>query len=844
MFDTIALIMFGIAGACFILLAYTILCCVDMHKKFKNENSSSITKKYTWNLFLDLIIIVYKKFVKGATAGLAGANDKIAMASLKAVYKKVKKAAYGNAIVSLLIAVISIIIGIQLLQVNEAIKTVATSIQSIFGDDDCTCYAMCTNNPEDDLKCTYELIFGPDEYQRLLNDMVLTPEEQEKFETLYDACIEFNKNYSKESGEHIIPYINETMVSDYRQAIGNNSKFMSHDGKDRTKMTNDELKADLIKLLSDYKQNGRNPNCKCYEYSGTKLERKCNGEKHWTKGWEWEEIPDGTTPTPGPTPTPPGPTPGDGGELGHATGQYAITLDDGLSYYWYHQSSGCNCVNTVIDPTYGKYANLRLGGEKKSGHIANAATRGCSTYATAMALSNILGKEITPYIVLTDVLGESIKSGCEGYWCAHDGSNGIRITSEPMAMYKAKITAKAMEVYASDGLQAKAINMNQSEVDEILAKNGVVVCSISGASWEWYNNASSSHFILIRKKDTSTGLYYCLNSTYPKDYTDYGPTSDARCKKTMDIGVPWSTLSSHFHNADGAAYWKEGGSGGGGGEYTPTGDWYSDANRISKYNNRVNIYKEVYAYNGLPWNANVDTYVIDTDASTKSLFSWTKQTSSTGESLNIDYANTIKKSGRFCKGVGFWLTPNEKGKTVFDYMRWGGWEAKDAGCLKTIDGIDCVGVAPPPTVVDKAYCDDYNQSAWKTASSASSSLYQNRKMAIILESKSGNGVWYLPCTPADAKGHTFPGGIAQTNIKANGVSGNAYNVRVAGSSGDSDGYADTWEAGMVCNKLNTVTTAGNKPTAYMYNVCETYGWKSDLLSAVQNNYRVIGYVVW
>lgn len=496
MFDTIALIMFGIAIVLFIMLAYTILCCADMHKKFKNGNSSSIVKKYTWNLFLDVLIIVYKKFIVGATAGLAGASEKLTMTSLKAVYKKIKKVAYGSAVVYLLISVISIIIGIQLLQVNEAMKTVATSIQSIFGDDDCTCYALCTNNPEDDQKCTYELIFGPDEYQRLLNDMVLTPEEQEKFDSLELACQEFNKNYSKESGEHIIPYINETMVSDYKQAIGNNSKFMSHDGKDRTKMTNDELKADLIKLLSDYKQNGRNPNCKCYEYSGTKLERKCNGEKHWTKGWEWEEIPDGTTPSPGPGPSPEPPEPSpDDWVPGHATGPYAVDLDDG-SYFWYHQNGGHvdNCVNCGdwSDRIWGNSSQVAKAGCNTFGRD------GCAIYSLAIGVSNLTGREITPTVVLQD------------FGCAISGNV---CDTTPSSLFNGRSLSSrqnAVSTLANKyGLTYREVGHNISEIDAVLDEGGYVWGSWYDSQCQWCGNGTS-HFMCIRKKDGDN--YYCFTS--------------------------------------------------------------------------------------------------------------------------------------------------------------------------------------------------------------------------------------------------------------------------------------------------------------------------------------------
>ena len=116
-------------------------------------------------------------------------------------------------------------------------------------------------------------------------------------------------------------------------------------------MTQEQLKDDLYKLLSDYKVNGRNPNCKCNTANKLALKKVCLVEEHWQEGWSWGTYyyPEPTYDEEGnpiyPAPTP-GPGPSPGNHMGKATGQYAVQLDDGM-YYWYHQDGGkgCGCVH-------------------------------------------------------------------------------------------------------------------------------------------------------------------------------------------------------------------------------------------------------------------------------------------------------------------------------------------------------------------------------------------------------------------------------------------------------------------------------------------------------------------
>lgn len=533
---------------CWILLKLYVKTLIDNgNVDFSSANNSKLSFNIWKNIVNHKIKNISKKKIPVGDAAH----------TIKKIARSITIWAFSIGAVLLLHIFLLVALVMALRTMDIAFNNVASSLQALFGKNvDCTCYAKCTGDVADDEKCSYEMLFGNKEYQKLINHMYmyLTPDEQMEFET---QCVN-----GKTLGEFIINHMTEDMVSDYKEIVKNNANFREDDGKNRSTMTDAELEEDLKHLLADYKEHGRNPNCDCKHGNENTLRRKCMGEEHWKPGWTWKELWDQEGPTgPGGTviPTP------SGTKLGHATGQYAITLADGLSYYWYHQSS-CTCVHNVNHAEYGRYSNILLGGARTGGNVKNAITRGCSTYSTAIAISNIIGMEVTPYNILEDLLNADVLNGAYGYYCIHDGSNGIRITSDPMLMDKARIAERAKEIYGQYGLEAKSIKLNKAEIDEALDKGGVVVLSVDASSgaWEWYTSVDGSHFITLRKREGDT--YYHLNSTSPSSTP--GGSSDERCMNVMNTGVSWDTLSKHFHNGDGVAYWRVGGNDEGGGGTT------------------------------------------------------------------------------------------------------------------------------------------------------------------------------------------------------------------------------------------------------------------------------------
>lgn len=254
------------------------------------------------------------------------------------------------------------------------------------------------------------------------------------------------------------------------------------------------------------------------------------------EGWQWDSSTDVQINTGGAS--------SGNNSPGNATGQYAIELDDG-TYYWYHQSKTCNCVNDVVED-----------GIRTSTLIANSGTmasRGCSVYSSAIALSNLLGQEITPIDFIRNVLGSTIEKQSNGSYRFTASGKGITFGSDSVSTDKKTWAESIVEVYGSQGVCAKAVNVkSQAEVDEILNKGGYIITSFNRMDFPWhYRSSAGSHYMIIRKKDAS-GNYYCFNSC------SGGRVGHPGAVESMTTGVSWDMLKSSYTHSDGVAVWGEG----------------------------------------------------------------------------------------------------------------------------------------------------------------------------------------------------------------------------------------------------------------------------------------------
>lgn len=501
--------------------------------------------------------------------------------------KRASRIFFCGAAISLALLIALGVLAETLYEMNLSATSTTSVLSILTRSKDCTCYVKCTNDADDDHKATYELLFGPTEFATFTGHMKLSPKEKDEWQALYpDVKSGKTRDYSKlddkKQNEFIAEHLNDKMVDDYKTIIQDYQNFMkSADGKDRMKMSNDDLMADLKKMCKDYKVNGRNPNCKvCKSANTSSLRRKCNGMNKWVKGWTWQEIADangnntnnknnGSVEVPA---------------LGHASGKYAVTLKDGNSYYWYHQSSEA-CKYNVIK--YGqRYSDVNLGGR------GSAASRGCSSYATAMAISNVLGMEVTPFDVQEKLEGAKPSKSSNGT-ITYYGRSPIDFCSTVGVMFngprKKAMVTKALDVYGKDGLQAAYLDHSQKQFDKYLDKGALIIVSVRNSSksyseFPWYGGGG--HYIVIRKKEN--GKYYHLNSCVVKCMVNKypGSTGDEKAKSLMNIGVTWQQLSSHF-NAEGAiAVWSDN-------KVMIDGDSSTGTNTFSNYEYNKDVLKAV-----------------------------------------------------------------------------------------------------------------------------------------------------------------------------------------------------------------------------------------------------------
>lgn len=550
MFQSLSFLYTSSAILLSILAIYSIICeiqiGVTIHKLKGAEGSADAEKTVTEHTRFNIYMWLARKLSKGNSSKLKRKTKSTFAIVLVMIYIFIRS------------ALISFFIAQGFMTLDNAFNALPSILYNITNKhEDCECYAKCTGDPEDDKKTAYELIFGPTEYEKLVNDMLYTctAKEKEEFEEINAG------DDGAAKSQFIQAHINDQMVADYKSLVGQNRRFKSNDGKHRYEMNDDELRDDLIQLFKDVKTNGRNLQCPhCSSINSSYLYLQCEGMKHWKPGWSWDDLwtdPD-EPPTPGGAHNPPG----------NATGKYAVELEDGTHWYWYHQNNweGASCGYNVIDPVYGNLWNLTIG-SSGGGNNNTMHGAGCSMYSTAMAMSNLLDEEYTPYRVIQELMGCSISDGGGTYIFYPDKEvNGIGRHSGGMYYNYSKMAEIINAKFGSLGMHAEAKAFTQENVDECIASSdhyGMVINSWTGG-FSWYSGGG--HFMVIRKKG-SDGKYYCLTSS---GSTAYG-YSDSGIKNLMSTGCEFSTVSSHIAHSSclyitmDKSYYEQGGGGEGSG---------------------------------------------------------------------------------------------------------------------------------------------------------------------------------------------------------------------------------------------------------------------------------------
>ena len=701
-------------------------------------------------------------------------------------------------ILVMLVGGVLFFLGLHLLILQMQWNTVANIVVSQ-GENACTCAVECTNNSNNDGLTSYEILYGANEYNHMLA-RVFRASQIRELNSLQTG---------EEKSDYILANANWDALEDYE-----------------------------IKALQDKKVNGRNIECPvCRDLGSEQLATECKGEPPYSESWSWSKSTlttddwfgkneDGSS---GPFQDAQGSGSGSatvGTTQGNATGAYAIQLDDG-SYYWYHQG-GPSCNNSC-----GGYCgdwSHTFWRESRKWFRNN----GCAIYSLAIAISNLLGQEITPTQILYDL-------GCT----PHD-ENGIRVWETSSANFAAPgVDIKrpnAIETLARKyGFQYKALTDDIASWDEILDKGGYIWNSWWDAKCEWCQSTDprNSHFMVIRKKQGDN--YYCFTSC--RGRAGGGLSGLPGAIATMNVPINKQTVINSVKNpGSGWGIWLDEPVGGSDGSVSmvSTDKWYSDVTG-TKATAGIDFGDGIKLYNALPWAAPAGSgvYFLDTDEATKSVYEFLESTGATAK-RSLEY--TLTTNGRFSRFCFLSTAKSDPG-----VLQYGNWNVSGSvAATKRLDGVTCVGIAPMPIVIDKNYNTSFSAGEdWAHKTTPSASEYRDKKLALVLESKSDGKTYYLPCSPAEAKGHTFPGGIVQTSVQITGYRNGVFSINYARSSGDPSGSPMKLnESTLGAEYANLKIEGKNSPYDYMYNVCEVCGWSSTFIEKMTSNYRVIGYVIW
>lgn len=222
------------------------------------------------------------------------------------------------------------------------------------------------------------------------------------------------------------------------------------------------------------------------------------------------------------------PNPDDGNDGGGSTpnptqpsGNYAKTLGDGTTVYWYHQSSdGCQYDTTI--------SNMKWG--KSKTNLSSFSSNGCAIYTLAIIFSNLCDQEITPLQILIDL-------GCT---IEYNNQNipVVCLTNqtyfEGIGIYRESAVKYLCSKYNCSYMSAN----NETDYQQVLSKRGFVYDQWShGGGLNWLSPGNGVHFMAVRKVDES-GKYYCLTST------------DSDSTRYMDQGATFSKVNSARTYAD------------------------------------------------------------------------------------------------------------------------------------------------------------------------------------------------------------------------------------------------------------------------------------------------------
>lgn len=503
-----------------------------------------------------------------------------------------------------------------------------------------------------------------------------------------------------------------------------------------------------------------------------------------------------------------------GGGSSSVNSKYNIVVD-GTTYVFFHQATNCDCVYC------GEWSSMQWG----SGQYYSFGQNGCAVYSLAMAISNIKRQVVTP-IDLLRTLGCDIYRGSDGIlYCdtqSSDCFSGVLIK-----YYQTLDRIKQVYGIEYSTLAERGNKPDKSAIESVIDKGGFVWTQWKSSTSPW--TGDNGHFMLIRNYNATS--YYCITSSTgrcSKDYTARGSVDTM--KSAWAKGSCLEGITEYVF-----ALWSDESSSSKDNNITGGADWFVGIADENNSSGVVSVGENIKLYSSLPWANGGNVVAIDMNTAKRDLYNYVG--SSGGYAMRRTLNDLLSYNS--CSTLASSTPSNGTG-----------WESLSDGTIKQVDGVWCIGIAAPPFLANTEYCDNFTGSDWKQFSSysAGSYDYSNMKVALILRRKSDDAVFYLPATTCDAKGHTFPGGIVQTNVKILGYGDGKYHVAVARSDSDASGADEYWDEDNLSYYINNTEMKSQSktlyPISYMHSIVEIYGLSATVYSSIQSKYVFIGYVIW
>ena len=261
--------------------------------------------------------------------------------------------------------------------------------------------------------------------------------------------------------------------------------------------------------------------------------------------------------------------------------------------------------------------------------------------------------------------------------------------------------------------------------------------------------------------------------------------------------------------------------------------WYSDITGVTGNTSNAVSIGNVTAYKNIPWNSTENTFFFYSEKAKLELY---------------DYLVSIgvpEKRG----GDKSFVTNNYMAymHTIDSIKPQPTGTLTDGTKVRTIDGIQCVFIAPMPAVANKDY---FSSGDWGKASWTNEPDWFSAKFCIVVVPKGANkedssNYIYIPAVAGSAKAHTYPWGVAQTNVSVRNE------TSIAGFLYGKGDYGWTMSVGNASNESDIAAVGqayddgqGYGILHYLYCTLELCGAGKDFRDTLTASYDMVGYITF